>query len=64
MSLKIENEEIRRLAGELASITGDNSCVTGGKYRKHFGAHSQRGNPALAICLSEVRDEKAKCDCL
>ena len=31
MSLNIENDEIRRLAGELASLTGDNSCVTGEK---------------------------------
>ena len=64
MSLNIENEEIRRLAGELASLTGETVASPGEKYRKHFGAHSQRGNPALAICLSEVRDEKAKCDCL
>ena len=35
-SLNIENEETQRLAGELASITGDNSCVTGGKVPQAF----------------------------
>ena len=33
MSLNIESHEIRRLAMELASLSGDNGCVTGESLR-------------------------------
>ena len=36
MSLNVESDEILRLARELASLTGDNSCVTGEKVPQAF----------------------------
>ena len=64
MSLNIENDEIRRLAMELANLTGETAASPGKAFDAEERYHRQRVNPALAMCLSEVRDEKAKCDCL